>query len=124
MNRPEARNAFSPQMLSLLEDAWAEAEEDDGVRVVILTGAAGHFSAGADLKAMFNPDPGDPHGRRFREDADLAWRAMLRHRRFSKPLVAAVGGSCLAGGTAVLPSTDLPVARPLAPLRRPGGRSG
>jgi len=110
MNRPEARNAFSPQMLSRMEDAWAEAEEDQGVRVVILTGAAGHFSAGADLKAMFNPDPSDPHGRRFREDADLAWRAMLRHRRFSKPLVAAVEGSCIAGGTEILQSTDIRVA--------------
>ena len=110
MNRPEARNAFSAQMLSCLEDAWVEAEEDPGVRVVILTGAAGHFSAGADLKAMFAPDPSDPHGRRFREDADLAWRAMLRHRRFSKPLVAAVEGSCIAGGTEILQSTDIRVA--------------
>ncbi|HKA51918.1 MAG TPA: enoyl-CoA hydratase-related protein, partial [Candidatus Dormibacteraeota bacterium] len=42
MNRPEARNAFSPQMLSRLDDAWAEADEDAEVRVVILTGAAGH----------------------------------------------------------------------------------
>ena len=110
MNRPEARNAFSPQMLSRLEDAWAESEENPGVRVVILTGAAGHFSAGADLKAMFGPDQSDPHSRRFREDADLAWRAMLRHRRFSKPLVAAVEGSCIAGGTEILQSTDIRVA--------------
>lgn len=110
MNRPEARNAFSPQMLSLLEDAWEAAEADDGVRVVVLTGAAGHFSAGADLKAMFNPDPDDPHARRYREDADLAWRALLRHRRFSKPLVAAVEGSCIAGGAEILQSTDIRVA--------------
>jgi enoyl-CoA hydratase/carnithine racemase len=110
MNRPEARNAFSPQMLSRLEDAWAESEKNPGVRVVILTGAAGHFSAGADLKAMFGPDQSDPHSRRFREDADLAWRAMLRHRRFSKPLVAAVEGSCIAGGTEILQSTDIRVA--------------
>lgn len=110
MNRPEARNAFSPEMLSRMEDAWIEAEADDGVRVVILTGAAGHFCAGADLKAMFNPDPEDPHGRRFREDADLAWRALLRHRRFSKPLVAAVEGSCIAGGTEILQSTDIRIA--------------
>jgi enoyl-CoA hydratase len=110
MNRPEARNAFSPQMLSLLDDAWAEAEADDGVRVVILTGADGHFCAGADLKAMFNPDQSDPHGRRFREDAGLAWRALLRHRRFSKPLVAAIEGSCIAGGTEILQSTDIRIA--------------
>jgi enoyl-CoA hydratase len=110
LNRPEARNAFSPQMLSLLEDAWEAAEADDGVRVVILTGAAGHFCAGADLKAMFNPDQDDPHARRYREDADLAWRALLRHRRFGKPLVAAVEGSCIAGGAEILQSTDIRVA--------------
>ncbi len=110
MNRPEARNAFSPGMLTGLEDAWVAAEADDGVRVVILTGAAGHFSAGADLKAMFNPDHDDPHARRMRDDADLVWRALLRHRRFSKPLVAAVEGSCIAGGTEVLQATDIRVA--------------
>jgi enoyl-CoA hydratase len=110
MNRPQARNAFSPQMLSRLEDAWVEAEADDAVRVVVLTGAAGHFCAGADLKAMFSPDASDPHGRRFREDSDLAWRALLRHRRFPKPLIAAVEGSCIAGGTEILQSTDIRVA--------------
>ena len=110
LNRPEARNAFSPQMLTRLEDAWVEAEADDTVRVVILTGASGHFCAGADLKAMFHPDASDPHSRRFREDADLAWRALLRHRRFSKALVAAVEGSCIAGGVEILQSTDIRVA--------------
>jgi enoyl-CoA hydratase len=59
---------------------------------------------------MFNPDPDDPHGRRFREDADLAWRALLRHRRFSKPLIAAVEGSCIAGGTEILQATDIRIA--------------
>ncbi|HXM55612.1 MAG TPA: crotonase/enoyl-CoA hydratase family protein [Candidatus Dormibacteraeota bacterium] len=110
MNRPNARNAFSPQMLVRLEDAWIAAEADDEVRVVILTGAAGHFCAGADLKTMFNADPNDPDGRRFREDADLSWRAMLRHRRFPKPLIAAVEGSCIAGGTEVLQATDIRIA--------------
>jgi enoyl-CoA hydratase len=110
MNRPRSRNAFSPQMLVRLEDAWIAAEADDDVRVVILTGAAGHFCAGADLKTMFNADPNDPDGRRFREDADLSWRAMLRHRRFPKPLIAAVEGSCIAGGCEVLQATDIRIA--------------
>ena len=110
LNRPEARNAFSPQMLTRLEDAWVDAEADDAVRVVILTGAAGQFCAGADLKTMFNPDASDPSTRRYREDADLAWRALLRHRRFPKPLIAAVEGSCIAGGTEILQSTDIRIA--------------
>jgi enoyl-CoA hydratase len=110
LNRPEARNAFSPEMLSRLEDAWVEATDNPEIRVVILTGTNGHFCAGADLKAMFNPDPDDPHGKRFQEDADLAWRALLRHRRLPKPLLAAVEGSCIAGGTEILQATDIRIA--------------
>jgi enoyl-CoA hydratase len=110
MNRPEARNAFSSEMLGRMEDAWIEAEGDASIRVVILTGSSGHFCAGADLKAMFNPDPEDPFAKRFAEDADLAWRALLRHRRFSKPLLAAIEGSCIAGGTEILQATDIRVA--------------
>src|SRR2546429_3248990 len=110
MNRPEARNALTPEMLTRLEDAWVAAEADDGVRAVVLTGAGGHFCAGADLKAMFGRDGLEPSGRRLREDADLAWRALLRHRRFSKPLIAAVEGACVAGGTEILQSTDVRIA--------------
>jgi len=110
MNRPQARNAFSPEMLVRMDEAWAEAEEDDDVRVVILTGAGGCFSAGADLKSMFNPDPDDPYTARFQADADLAWRALLRHRRLTKPLLAAVEGPCIAGGTEILQATDIRVA--------------
>ena len=110
MNRPEARNAFSSQMLVRMEDAWLESDADDSIRAVVLTGAGGSFCAGADLKAMFNPDLNDPYGKRFAEDADLAWRALLRHRRLKKPLVAAVEGSCIAGGTEILQSTDIRVA--------------
>jgi enoyl-CoA hydratase len=110
MNRPEARNAFSSEMLGRMDDAWVEAEGDPAIRVVILTGSSGHFCAGADLKAMFNPDPNDPFAKRFAEDADLAWKALLRHRRFSKPLLAAIEGSCIAGGTEILQATDIRVA--------------
>src|SRR5262249_20711046 len=110
LNRPEARNAFSPQMLSLLEDAWVDAEADDDVRCVVLTGAGGHFCAGADLKAMFSPEQADPHGRRLREARHLAWRPPPRHHRFQQTLAAAVEGSCIAGGTEILQSTDIRIA--------------
>ena len=110
MNRPEARNAFSAQMLARMEDAWVEADADDAVRAVILTGAGGTFCAGADLKAMFSPDPDDPWAQRFAGDMDMAWRALLRHRRFTKPLLAAVEGACIAGGTEILEATDIRVA--------------
>ncbi|MBX6765869.1 MAG: enoyl-CoA hydratase/isomerase family protein, partial [Actinomadura rubrobrunea] len=59
MNRPEARNALSSAMLVGLAEAWAYISETPEVRVGILTGAGGHFSSGADLKAMGAP-PSDP----------------------------------------------------------------
>ncbi|MDX6217564.1 MAG: enoyl-CoA hydratase, partial [Frankiales bacterium] len=111
MNRPEAKNAFSPNMLSRMLEAWETADADDDIRVVILTGSADVFCAGADLKAMMSaPDPGDEHARRYSEDAGLAWKALLRHYRLTKPLIAAVEGPAIAGGTEILQATDIRVA--------------
>src|SRR5215210_6139408 len=103
MNRPEAKNAFSPNMLARMAEAWEQADGDDDIRCVILTGSDEVFCAGADLKAMMSaPDPGDDYGKRFTEDAGLAWRALLRHYRLTKPLIAAVEGPAIAGGTEIL----------------------
>jgi enoyl-CoA hydratase len=110
MNRPEARNAFSSQMLARMEEAWIESDADDSIRAIILTGSEGTFCAGADLKSMFNPDLNDPYAKRFSEDPDMAWRALLRHRTLKKPLLAAIEGNCIAGGTEILQSTDIRVA--------------
>ena len=69
------------------------------------------FCAGADLKAMMSaPDPGDDYAKRVAEDAGLAWRALLRHYRLTKPLIAAVEGPAIAGGTEILQATDIRVA--------------
>ena len=111
MNRPAAKNAFSPNMLARMAEAWVTADSDDDIRVVILTGSTEVFCAGADLKAMMgNPDPGDDYAQRFKEDAGMAWRALLRHYRLTKPLIAAVEGPAIAGGTEILQATDLRVA--------------
>src|SRR5712692_8972258 len=59
MNRPEARNALSPEMLDIMSQAWDEVNSDSDIRVAILTGAGGAFSAGADLKAMTRRHPGE-----------------------------------------------------------------
>ena len=53
MNRPEAKNSFSAEMLVRMVDAWEEIDADPEVRVAILTGAGDTFCAGADLKTMF-----------------------------------------------------------------------
>lgn len=61
MNRPERYNALSGAMMVRMLDAYEEASNDDDIRCIIVTGAGGNFSSGADLKAMSgnagNADP-------------------------------------------------------------------
>jgi enoyl-CoA hydratase len=111
MNRPEVRNAFGLEMLVRLADAWELIDRDDDVRVAILTGASGHFCAGADLKAMAGGTAGDEEWRlRLKDDPDVHWKGMLRHYRLKKPLIAAVEGTAIAGGTEILQATDIRIA--------------
>ena len=110
MNRPEARNAWSLQMLAQMWDAWQMIDGDPSVRCAILTGAEGTFCAGADLKLMHADQSDDPWHARFREDPDLHWKALLRHYTLKKPLIAAVEGFALGGGTEILQATDIRVA--------------
>jgi enoyl-CoA hydratase len=110
MNRPEAKNALSPSMLVGMADAWDMIDGDKDVRAAILTGAGGVFCAGADLKAM-NSSVSDPEvSRRMREDTGVSWKALLRHYSLKKPLIAAVEGYAVAGGTEILQATDIRVA--------------
>jgi len=59
MNRPDARNALSGEMLSIMVEAWDRVDNDPEIRVCILTGAGGYFCAGMDLKAATAKPPGD-----------------------------------------------------------------
>jgi enoyl-CoA hydratase len=110
MNRPEARNAFGPEMLVRMADAWDELDGDPSVRVVIFTGAGGHFCAGSDLKFMAGKQEPDEWVTKLRATPDLHWKSLLRHYRLKKPLIAAVEGTALAGGTEILQATDIRVA--------------
>src|SRR6478735_8471016 len=109
MNRPEARNAFGLEMLVGLADAWEEADKDDAVRAIILTGAGGNFCAGSDLKLMHQKQEGAV-AERLKQDPELHWKALLRNRRPKKPVIAAVEGYALAGGTEILQGTDIRIA--------------
>jgi enoyl-CoA hydratase len=110
LNRPEARNALSSEMIVRLADAWTELDADPEVRVIVVTGAGGHFCAGADLKAMAAGHPDDEWTPRFAADPDLHWKGLLRHFRPRQPIVAAVEGYAVAGGTEILQAMDLRVA--------------
>src|SRR4051812_25301662 len=110
MNRPEAKNALSPEMLVGMADAWDRIDSDEEIRCAVLTGAGGVFCAGADLKAMNDSQNQSDAAKRMRSDAGLAWKALLRHHQLTKPLIAAVEGHAVAGGTEILQATDIRVA--------------
>lgn len=110
LNRPEARNALSPDMLERMSAAWDLLERDDGIRCAVLTGSREVFCAGADLKAVLWPPPGPDFVERFRQGTEVAFDAMLRSRRLTKPVIAAVEGPAIAGGTELLQGTDIRVA--------------
>ncbi len=111
MNRPEAKNALSSAMLAGMADAWQQLNTDDDLRCAVLTGAGGSFCTGMDLKAAARDgDARNPYAERWTADPDLHWKALLRHYRLRKPLIAAVEGHAVAGGTEILQATHLRVA--------------
>jgi enoyl-CoA hydratase len=108
LNRPEARNALSTEMLSIMVAAWDRVDNDPEIRSCILTGAGGYFCAGMDLKAATAKPPGDS----FKDGSYDPSRidALLKGRRLTKPLIAAVEGPAIAGGTEILQGTDIRIA--------------
>jgi enoyl-CoA hydratase len=110
LNRPEAKNALSGGMMAGMYRAWRMLDEDDDLRVGILTGRGDVFCAGADLKAMGGGQRDEEFQKLMAEVPDLHWQALLRHNRPMKPIIAAVEGFAVAGGTEILQGTDIRVA--------------
>jgi crotonobetainyl-CoA hydratase len=105
LNRPEARNAVNLDLGVIVGEAVDEADQDPGVRVVVITGAGDRsFCAGADLKAI-------ARGERFYAPGREHWGFAGYVRHFiSKPTIAAVNGTALGGGTELVLASDLAVA--------------
>ena len=115
MNRPEVKNALNPEMLCRMADAWDLIDGDADVRVAILTGADGAFCSGADLDQLVGRSikglpPEDEFEERIRADYQIIFKGLLRNYQLKKPLVAAIEGPCIAGGTEILQATDIRVA--------------
>ncbi len=115
-NRPEARNALSPQTMVLLAEAWIDFRDDDDARVAILTGAGDQaFCVGGDLARLMPlftgaREPEDEWDKRLLSDLGAMQTALLRPFELYKPIVAAVNGYALAGGCEILQATDIRIA--------------
>ncbi len=110
LNRPEAKNALSPAMLIGMYKAWRRLDEDDDLYCAVLTGKGDTFCAGMDLKV--GPEGGDDAEEiqtLMQTIPNLHWQALLRDDLPSKPVILAVEGYALAGGTEILQGTDLRV---------------
>ncbi len=108
LNRPEAKNALSPAMLIGMYKAWRRLDDDDDLYCAILTGKGDTFCAGMDLKV--GPEGGDDAEEiqtLMQTIPNLHWQALLRDDLPKKPIILAVEGFALAGGTEILQGTDL-----------------
>ncbi len=116
LNRPEVRNAIDPELMVRLAEAWLDYDQDEELRVAIVTGAGDQsFCAGADLKRLIPlltgaREPEDEWDHRLRDDASLGRTALLRGNDLFKPIIAAINGHCLAAGTELIQGMDIRIA--------------
>jgi len=115
LNRPEARNALTTGLFLEMERVLLEVEKDDAVRAVVLTGAGGSFSAGADLKPVSKEErrrseapsfPGDAGG----DILERGNRCILRLRELAKPVLGSINGDAVGIGCSLALATDLRIA--------------
>lgn len=109
LNRPEKRNAMSPQLHLDMCEALDWAEEDEQTKVVVLTGAGGNFCAGQDLKLYFRGTEDNPKMRNRARRAAHSWR-WDKLSRFPKATIAMVHGYCFGGGFTPVIACDFAIA--------------
>jgi enoyl-CoA hydratase len=113
LNRPEALNALNTELLGELSQAVREADANDRVRCIVLTGSEKAFAAGADIKEM----AGKSFVEAFTED--LFTDASERFLRCRKPIIAAVSGYALGGGCELAMMCDFIIAADTAKFGQP-----
>jgi enoyl-CoA hydratase len=98
INRPEVRNAVDGATARALEEAFLAFDADAEARVAVLTGAGGHFCAGADLKAVSAGLEDNPGGMPLSADMNATAPMGPSRLQLTKPVIAAIAGSAVAGG--------------------------
>ena len=113
LNRPDALNALNDQLLEELGDALGEAQKNDKVRCIVLTGSEKAFAAGADIKMMSNKSFVDAFGE------DLFTEATDKITTIRKPIIAAVSGYALGGGCELAMMCDFIICSDTAKFGQP-----
>ena len=109
LNRPEKRNAMSPQLHFDMYDAVTEAEGDPETQVMVITGAGNSWCAGMDLKEFFREGDKNPEFQRKVGWASQEWR-WRKLFTFPKPTIAMVNGFCFGGAFTPLVACDFAIA--------------
>jgi len=112
LNRPKSLNALSSPLFKELNQALEDADKDDSIGAMVLTGSERAFAAGADIKEMKDKQFADVYKNKFLED----WAAITNLR---KPLIAAVSGYALGGGCELALMCDIILASPTAKFGQP-----
>ncbi|WP_312529377.1 enoyl-CoA hydratase [Paracoccus sp. (in: a-proteobacteria)] len=113
LNRPDALNALNSELLSELGDALAEADRNEKVRCVVVTGSEKAFAAGADIQEMSTLSYGDV------VSSDLFGAEIEKILRTRKPIIAAVSGYCLGGGCELAMACDFIICAETAKFGQP-----
>jgi enoyl-CoA hydratase/carnithine racemase len=119
MNRPEKRNALAMAHWHALADAVRACGADGEVRAAILTGAGGHFCAGADIGEFDSARQDARAGDAYARAVDAAAEAILE---IGKPVIAAIDGSCFGGGCGLAMDCDIRIAAPGARFAIPAAK--
>ncbi len=130
LNRPAARNTLNGEMFVELADAWQEVREDTDIRVAVLTGAGEEdFCCGGDLGEVIPlwtgaREPQNATEERLVSDPLIADKIMLKADPLYKPVIAAINGRALGGGTEILQATDIRIAADTAEFALPEPKVG
>jgi enoyl-CoA hydratase len=132
LNRPDKRNALTPQALAELSDALIEADDRTDVHAIVLAGAGRDFCAGYDLAGAYaGQGAGDGPAYRSQNGTidDDVWQLEQTQKKtiamfdIHKPVIARVQGNCLAGGTDLALMCDMVVAADDARIGFPAARA-
>lgn len=109
LNRPETHNAFNPQLIQELQQAFQKFEENPQIRVVLLTGSGKSFCAGADLNWMKQMNQYSMEENI--QDALKMAQLFRKIQMFPKPLIAQVNGTAMGGGLGLIAVCDAVIAQ-------------